>query len=372
MRESGWLLFISLKALVANRRNKNMNATNEKVLSILDNDYQNWIKELKSRYKQSQIKAAIRVNSELIRFYWELGRDIVNMKAESKWGSKFYECLSKDLKEQFPDARGFSIRNLYYIKQFYELFPNNEIMQQVAAKLFMVPWGHIMLIIDCVRGNTKKALFYVQQTIRNNWSRSILLNFLDTNLYERYGNSVNNFDISLPEENSDLSNELIKDPYNFNFLAINEKYTEKELKDAIENNIQKFLTELGTGFAYMGREYRLLVGETELFIDMLFYNTRVHAYVVVEIKTGKFKPEYLGQLGTYVVAVNHQLKTDKDDKIIGILICKDKDNVLARYSLETTNQPLGITEYELSNLIPDNFKSSLPTIEEIETELNKK
>lgn len=349
-----------------------MNATNEKVLSILDNDYRNWIKELKSRYKQSQIKAAIRVNSELIRFYWELGKDIVNMKADVKWGSKFYENLSKDLKNEFPDAGGFSIRNLKYMKQFYELIPQNVIRQQVAAQLWMIPWGHIILIISKIGKNTEKALFFVQQTIKNNWSRSVLLNFLDTDLYERHGKSVNNFDVSLPKEDSDLSTELIKDPYNFNFLSMNKKYTEKELKDAIELNIQKFLIELGTGFAYVGREYRLLVGETELFIDMLFYNIRLHAYVVIEIKTGKFKPEYLGQLGTYVVAVNHQLKSELDEKTIGILICKDKDNVLARYSLETSNLPLGVSQYELENLITDNFKSSLPTIEEIENELNKK
>lgn len=349
-----------------------MNETNEKVLSILDVDYRNWIQELKSRYKKSQIKAAIRVNSELIRFYWELGRDIVKMKADVKWGSKFYVNLSKDLREQFPDSRGFSITNLKVIKQFYELFPEEQIGQQLVAQLSMIPWGHLMLIIGRVNKNIKKAQFYVQQIIKNNWSRNVLLNFLDTDLYERYGKSVNNFELSMPKEDGELSNELIKDPYIFNFLSIDKDYTEKELKDAIEANIQKFLIELGTGFAYIGREYRLLVGETELFIDMLFYNTRVHAYVVVEIKTGKFKPEYLGQLGTYVVAVNHQLKTDRDDKTIGILICKDKDNVLARYSLETTNQPLGITEYELSNLIPEKFKSSLPTIEEIENELNKK
>lgn len=349
-----------------------MNEANEKVFSILDNDYRNWIKELKSRYKQSQIKAAIRVNSELIRFYWELGRDIVKMKADVKWGSKFYVNLSKDLREQFPDSRGFSVSNLKVVKQFYELFPENKIGQQLVGQITMVPWGHIVFLIRYVKKDTNKALFYIQQTIKNNWSRNVLLNFLDTDLYERYGKSVNNFEVSMPKEDSDLSKELIKDPYNFSFLSIDKEYTEKELKDAIEANIQKFLIELGTGFAYIGREYRLLVGQTELFIDMLFYNTKVHAYVVVEIKTGKFKPEYLGQLGTYVVAVNHQLKTDRDDKTIGILICKDKDNVLARYSLETSNQPLGITEYELSNLIPDNFKSSLPTIEEIEAELNKK
>ncbi len=349
-----------------------MKDVSEKVLSIYDEEYQNWIVDLKKRYKQSQIKAAIKVNSELIQFYWSLGRDIVKMKSESKWGSKFYETLSKDLKEAFPDATGFSIRNLKYMKQFYELFSKNEIVQQVVAELSMVPWGHIIIIISKANNDSKKALFYIKKTIENNWSRSVLSCFLDTNLYERSQDKLTNFKATLPEINSDLANELIKDPYNFNFLAIDDRYTEKELKDALINNIQKFLLELGTGFAFIGREYRLQVGQTEQFLDMLFYNTQAHAYVVLEVKTTTFKPEFVGQLGTYVVAVDHILKTERDEKTIGILVCKDKDNVLARYSLDSSSQPLGVSSFELSKLIPENFKSSLPTVEEIENELKLK
>lgn len=349
-----------------------MKNVGEKVLSILDKDYQNWIVDLKKRYKQSQIKAAIKVNSELIQFYWSLGRDIVKMKSESRWGSKFYESLSKDLREAFPEAAGFSIRNLKYTKQFYELIPENEIRQQVAAQLSMVPWGHIILIISKVNKDTKKGLFFIRKTIENNWSRSVLRNFLDTNLYERSQDKITNFGTALPEINSDLANELIKDPYDFNFLTMEDRYTEKELKDALINNIQRFLLELGTGFAFIGREYRLQVGQTEQFLDMLFYNTQAHAYVVLEVKTTTFKPEFVGQLGTYVVAVDHILKTERDEKTIGILVCKDKDNVLARYSLDSSSQPLGVSSFELSKLIPENFKSSLPTVEEIENELKLK
>lgn len=349
-----------------------MKNVSEKVLSILDKDYQNWIVDLKKRYKQSQIKAAIKVNSELIQFYWSLGKDIVKMKSESRWGSKFYETLSKDLRETFPDATGFSPRNLQHTRQFYELFPENVITKQVVSQIVNVPWGHIVLLMKKVNGNNEKALFYIRKTIENNWSRSVLSCFLDTNLYERSQGKITNFKETLPEVNSDLANELIKDPYNFNFLSMDDRYTEKELKDALINNIQRFLLELGTGFAFIGREYRLQVGQTEQFLDMLFYNTQAHAYVVLEVKTTTFKPEYIGQLGTYVVAVDNLLKTDRDEKTIGILVCKDKDNVLARFSLNSSSQPLGVSSFELSKLIPETFKGSLPTIEELENELKNK
>ena len=252
------------------------------------------------------------------------------------------------------------------------MFPENEIVQQVVAQITSVPWGHIVFIMRKVNKDSKKALFYIQKTIENNWSRSVLLNFLDTNLYERSQEKLNNFATTLPEENSDLANELIKDPYDFNFLTMEDRYTEKELKDALIDNIKRFLLELGTGFAFICTEYRLQVGQTEQFLDMLFYNTQAHAYVVLEVKTTNFKPEFVGQLGTYVVAVDHILKTERDEKTIGILVCKDKDNVLARYSLDSSSQPLGVSSFELSKLIPENFKSSLPTVEEIENELRLK
>ena len=351
-----------------------MKEDNNKILSIYDKDYQDWLVELRTRFKQSQIKAAIKVNSELIHFYWSLGRDIVKMKSETRWGQKFYQSLSKDLKEMLPNCGGMSPSNLGYMKRLYETFPSidPQVGGELALRVFSIPWGHIKYIIDKCYLNAEKALFYINKTLEHNWSRSMLSNYLDSNLYERSGKAVNNFEVQLPNMDTELSKELIKDPYNFNFLAMENDYTEKELKNALIKNIEHFLLELGTGFAYMGREYRLVVGETEQFIDMLFYNTQVHAYVVIEVKTKKFKPEYVGQLGTYVVAVDHILKTERDEKTIGILVCKDKDSTLARYSLESSSQPLGVSSYELSKLIPENFKSSLPTIEELEGELNKK
>ena len=332
-------------------------------------DFKEWVASLSKQFRQSQIKASIHVNSELLQFYFNLGEEITKSAFKTQYGSSFYDNLSAELASQMPDVRGLSPKNLRYIEKFYTMYkPSILKFPQLVGQLFLVPWGHHRYLIDKCK-DIDKALFYIKKTIDNNWSRSTLLNFIDSCLYEREGKAITNFEVTLEPEKGDLANESLKDPYRFDFLSMTEKYTEKELKDALIDNIQAFLTELGTGFAYMGRERRLLVGETELFLDMLFYNTTIHAYVVVEVKTGKFKPDYIGQLGTYVVAVDHILKTEKDEKTIGILICKDKDNVLARYSLDSSATPIGITEYDLTKLIPENFKGSLPSIEEIEEEL---
>ena len=338
----------------------------------MEQKFVEWVASLSKKYRQAQIKAAVKINAELIAFYFELGKEISRSSFRIQYGNKFYDNLSKELTSNLNDAKGFSPRNLRYIEKFYTLYKSSiQNLPQLVAQLTSIPWAHHRYIIDKCK-DVNKALFYVEKTIENNWSRSVLLNFLDTNLYERQGKGITNFKASLPTVGKDLANEIVKNPYCFNFLALENDFTEKELKDALINNIQKFLTELGTGFAYMGREFRLQVGETEQFLDMLFYNTKIHAYVVIEVKVTNFKPEYVGQLGTYVVAVDHILKTDRDDKTVGILICKGKDDVLARYALDSSSQALGVSSFELSKLIPEDFKSSLPTIEEIEEELKRK
>jgi len=236
--------------------------------------------------------------------------------------------------------------------------------------LFRTPWGHHKCIIDKCGDNSKKAIFYINKALENNWSRAVLLNWLSTDLYERQGKAITNFSNQLPLAQGDLAQEITKDPYNFDFLTMTEGYNEKELKDALEDNIVKFLLELGGGFAFVGREYRLLIGDTEKFIDLLFYNIKLHCYVVVEVKTDKFDSSNIGQLGTYMVATNHILKSEMDNPTIGLLICKEKDNVLAQYALESSNEPIGISEYELSKLYPTDFKGSLPSIAEIEQQLS--
>ncbi|MBR5941224.1 MAG: DUF1016 family protein [Neisseriaceae bacterium] len=341
-----------------------------------DISYRQWIEEISVRFKQSQIKAAVKVNDEMLRFYWSLGKDISDRSKNANYGSNFYQALSSDLREIFPEVHSFSVTNLKYMKYFYEMYPDAQntqnrpqLVDNLKEAIFYIPWGHNRLIIDKCRDNSHKALFYVHKTIENNWSRAVLLNFLDTDLYERQGKAVTNFSLTLPTEQSDLAQAITKDPYNFDFLTIREKYDEKELKDALMTKIENFLMELGTGFAFMGREVRIEVGNTEKFIDMLFYNTQRHCYVVIEVKTGEFNSSYAGQLGTYVVAINHQMKSDKDNPTLGLLICKDMDKIEAQYALESSSQPLGVSTYELTKLIPENFKGSMPTIEEIEMQL---
>lgn len=345
----------------------------------VDAQYREWISEVSKRFHQSQIKAAVKVNDEMLRFYWQLGKELHDRKDKFSYGQSFYKTISRDLRRELPDVKSFSETNLRYMQKFAELYSEISNLPQVGEDfrseeiepLFAIPWGHHKIIIDKCNGNPKKALFFVNQVIQNNWSRAVLLNFLDTDLYERQGKAITNFNLTLPAMQSDLAQEITKDPYKFDFITLTQSYNEKELKDALMDNIQKFLLELGNGFAFVGREYRIEIGSTENFIDMLFYHIRLHCYVVVEVKVTEFESSYAGQLGTYVVAVNHQLKTEKDEPTLGLLVCKSKDDIKAQYALEASSQPLGVSAYELSKLIPENFKGSLPSIDEIESELQK-
>ena len=343
----------------------------------VDAQYREWISEVSKRFHQSQIKAAVKVNDEMLRFYWQLGKELHDRKDKFSYGQSFYKTISRDLRRELPDVKSFSETNLRYMQKFAELYSEVSNLPQLGEDfrseeiepLFAIPWGHHKIIIDKCNGNPKKALFFVNQVIQNNWSRAVLLNFLDTDLYERQGKA--NFNLTLPAMQSDLAQEITKDPYKFDFITLTQSYNEKELKDALMDNIQKFLLELGNGFAFVGREYRIEIGSTENFIDMLFYHIHLHCYVVVEVKVTEFESSYAGQLGTYVVAVNHQLKTEKDEPTLGLLVCKSKDDIKAQYALEASSQPLGVSAYELSKLIPENFKGSLPSIDEIESELRK-
>lgn len=355
-----------------------------------DTEYSKWIQELKDRYRRSQIKAATQVNREMLRFYWSLGRDIVARDAENVYGSGFYRNLSQDLKEVIPEAKGFSRQNLQYMKKMYLLynaeFTNcqqvvgnsmDEDFKQLVGKfsentdevVFSIPWGHHCIIIDKFSDNPTTALFYAQKVVEEGWSRNVLKSFIDNSLHLRQGKALTSFSRLLPAPDSDLAQELTKDPYIFDFTEMTEPYKERELKKALMANLSRFLLELGSGFAYVGEEYRLKVGGTEQFIDLLFYNVKLHAYCVIEVKTGTFGAGDVGQLGTYMTAVNHILKTEQDNPTIGLLICKDKDNVLVQYALESSSQPIGVAEFQMTKFIPDEFKSSLPSIEDIESEL---
>ena len=356
-----------------------------KPINIIDSDYIQWIKELSSRYRRSQIKAAVKVNQELLQFYWELGRDIVERDAENHYGSKFYTSLSRDLRAEIQNASGLSERNLRYTKKFYLFYEDimetlqqvvadskENILQQVAAKLFSLPWGHHLLLMDKFANQPEKAWFYICQSVNEGWSRNILLNYLDTDLYERQGKALTNFGQTLPDETSDLAQEITKDPYDFAFTGITGHYNEQLLKDKLLGNITQFLIELGTGFAYVGKEYRIQVGEREQFIDLLFYHLKLSCYVIIEVKIGKFDFADIGQLGGYVVSCNHILRKEgRDNPTIGLLICKEKDRIQAQYALESSSQPIAISEYDLEKFFPEKLEGVIPTIEEIETKLNE-
>lgn len=342
-----------------------------------DSDYNLWISQLVERYRNCQIRATVKANEELLRFYWSTGEDIVKKKAESRWGESVINSISQDLTSELPGIKGLSPTNLGYAKRFYSLYSQLDTFypqlvgkteyEQLKTIIFRIPWGHQRYLIDKFYNNPKRAFYYVRLTLENGWSRAVLLNAIDMDLKEPEGKAVTNFSLTLPE--GDLAQEMTKDPYLFDFAALTKPYKEEELKLALMKNIEQFLLELGTGFAFMGREYRLVVGSTEQFIDMLFYNTRLRCYVVIEVKAIKFQPGDVGQLGTYLSAVNHILKTPADNPTIGLLICKTNDNVLAQYALESSSQPIGISEYELSKMYPADFKSTLPSIEDIENEL---
>lgn len=360
---------------------------------MLDNAYKDWLIELKQKVRTAQLKAAVAVNTELIMLYWELGKMIT--EKQTAWGSKFLEQLSRDLRTEFPDMQGFSERNLKYCRQFYQFyFPS--IGQQVVAQLeqanqtndipqivnpedfntlfrqqpvAQIPWGHNILIFSKSK-SVDEAEFYAGQTLQNGWSRNLLSLQINANLFQRQGKAIHNFQNTLPEITSDLAHQMIKDPYQFDFLALTDNYKERELEHALVNNITNFLLELGSGFAYIGRQVSLMIGDQEYFIDLLFYHLKLRAYVVVELKTTDFIPEYAGKLSFYLSAANDLLKHPTDNPTIGLLICKNKNNIIAEYALKDINQPIGVSEYQLSKLFPEEFKSSLPTIEEIEKELS--
>ena len=369
-----------------------------KGLTIIDKDYTQWVEDLSVRYRQSQIKAAVRVNRELLKYYWELGRDIEEMHVEERWGQSVIKNLSVDLQLKNPNSTGLSRTNIYYAKKFYLLYSqylkvvpqvvgqlekskaqqavkdSSEIVPQPVGQLeemlFSIPWGHHRYLIDRYVTEPVKAFFYVKKTMQEGWSRDVLLNFMDSDLYEREGKALTNFTRTLPDETSDLAQELTKDPYNFAFTGITKPYNEQILKDALLANISQFLLELDTGFAYIGKEYRLQIGQKEKFIDLLFYNLNLSCYVVIEVKIGEFDFQDLGQLSGYVVACNHILRKEgRDNPTIGLLICRQKDSMLAQYALEGSNLPLGISEYDLEKLYPEKVEGTIPTIEEIETRL---
>ena len=369
----------------------------------ISSDYRQWINEIKGRIRQCQIKAAIKVNSEMLHLYWDLGADIVDKQKNSRWGDGFLKQMSQDLSEEFPEMKGFSVRNLQSICSWYNFYlqilpktkqlvsqMNVEKTKQVVPQFkdmddekpislphnsiltafFSVPWGHHILIMQRCK-DIEKALFYIQQTVENNWSRSVLDWQIDSKLYERQGKAVTNFSYTLPAPQSDLAQQVTKDPYIIDIMGIRQDMEERELESYLDSHISRYLLELGKGFTYYGRQIHIKVDGEDFYIDQLFYHVRLHCYVVVELKAVKFKPEHIGQLNFYVSAVDSQMRGQEDNPTIGLLICKDKNDVVAEYSLRNIKSPIGVSSVQIYDQLTADYKSSLPTIEEIEKHLKE-
>ena len=334
---------------------------------MFDKEYVSFLKEIKNKIKTAQIKAAVKVNEELLRLYWDIAKMIVDKQKEAKWGDGIIEKISSDLKKEFPNMKGFSITNIKYMRKWYLFWSKSP---QVVDEIFRIPWGHNREIITKCK-NIDEALFYVKKTIENGYSRAVLIHQIESNLYGRSNKAINNFDKQLPAIQSDLAKEQLKDPYCFDFLSLSEKYNEKELEDALMDNLTKFLLEFGSGFAFVGRQYRLEVGGEEFFIDLLFYHIKLKCYVVIELKTTRFKPEFSGKLNFYITAIDNILKDKSDNPTIGILICKSKNDTVVEYALKNIQTPMSVSEYKLSKELPNELKNALPSIEEIEKELEK-
>lgn len=378
-------------------------------MSIITSEYKDWIGELKQRIRQSQIKAAVKVNTELLQLYWKLGGEIVEKQQNAQWGDGFLKQLSADLMAEFPEMKGFSLRNLERIRNWYLFYYEHytitaqavpqfgnanrkrvvgkidaetteqpasqlgngiraQVVPQLAESFFSVPWGHHILIMQRCK-EMDKALFYIHKTVENNWSRSVLDWQIDSNLFEREGKAVSNFSLTLPKPQSDLAQQITKDPYIIDIMGVRQEMQERELEAHLDKHISQYLLELGKGFTYYGHQIQLKVGDEIFYIDQLFYHVRLHCYVVVELKATVFKPEHIGQLNFYVNAVNALMRTEGDNPTIGLLICKDKNDVVAEYTLQSVNSPIGVSSMKIYDQLTSDYKSALPTTEEIEAEI---
>lgn len=327
--------------------------------------YADWLADLKGRIHNAQQRATLAVNRELVLLYWQIGRDILARQAEQGWGAKVIDRLAHDLRTGFPDMKGFSPRNLKYMRAFAEAWPDAEFVQQAVAQL---PWGHNLVLLDRLSSSDERR-WYAAKAIEHNWSRNVLNIHIETRLLERSGTAVTNFEARLPSPQSDLARESLKDPYRFDFLGLTDEAQEREIEHALVRHVTEFLLELGSGFAFVGRQVLLDVGGDEFFIDLLFYHLKLRSYVVIELKGGKFKPEHLGQLGFYLTAVDRQVKSEQDNPTIGLLLCKSKNKIVAEYALGDKTQPMGVAEYKLLESLPAELQTSLPSIEQIEREL---
>ena len=353
-------------------------------MSLPQRNYLNILESLKERIRQARFRAAFTVNAELLKLYWEIGNTIIEQQKQEGWGAKIIDRLAIDLKTEFPDFKGLSIRNLKYMRAFaeaypqfmqqgaaqienVELLPSIPIVQQAAAQL---PWGHHQVVLDKVK-EPQQRLFYIQKCIENGWSRNILSEQIASNLYERQGKAITNFKHTLPQVQSDLVQQTLKSPYVFDFISLSEEIKERELEKGLIQHLKKFMLELGKGFAYVGNQKNLVVEGDDFFLDLLFYNYHLRCFVVFELKVGDFEPEFAGKLNFYVNTVNEQMKGADHEPTIGVLLCKTPNETVVKYSLKGIGSPIGVADYELARALPKQLKGEIPTVEEFEAEIEK-
>lgn len=357
--------------------------------------YTPFLRQIKERIGRAQLKANLSVNRELIALYWDIGRIVTEKQNMEGWGTRVIDRLAIDLKNELsPEIKGFSVRNIKRMKAFYKEYPQfenilkielltdeQEKVPQPVAQLegrvnlltyaLQIPWGHNIILIEKVK-NREERLWYMQQTLENGWSRDILVLNIKSGLFDRQGKAINNFDRTLPPAQSDLAQQTLKDPYIFDFLTLDSEFKERELETGLINHLQDFLIELGVGFAFVGRQYHVDIGENDFYIDVLFYHLKLRCYVVIELKRGPFKPEYAGKLNFYLNVVDDKLRHPDDNPTIGLILCQDKNEFVAEYALRGIKKAIGISEYELTQSLPDELKSSLPTIEDLEKEFGSR
>ena len=340
---------------MSQRKDKRV-TVNRQAAEVVPLSYTRLLADIKERVQKARVKAGLAVNRELVLLYWHIGRRILQVQHRAGWGARVVDRLSEDLGRAFPDTRGFSTRNLKYMRAFADAWPEESIVQQLAAQ---IPWFHNCVLLDQVREPAQRE-WYVRATIEHGWSRKVLVHQIESDLYGRKGKALTNFDRTLPAPQSELAGQMLKDPYNLDFLGLSEDMAERDLERSLLAHLEKFLLELGAGFAFVGRQYHLEVGGHDYYIDLLFYHVRLHRYVVIELKTEEFKPEFVGKMGFYLAAVDDSLRKAPDEPSVGIILCKSRDKVVVEYALRYADKPMGVATYRLA---PHALRKELPTPE---------
>lgn len=333
--------------------------------SLSSNDYEKFLRDLKERIRSAQIRAALAVNKELVLLYWQVGKDILSRQHQAGWGAKIITQLAADLKRELPEIKGFSRSNLLYMRAFAQAFPDESIVQDVLGQ---ITWYHNITLLDKLK-DAEERVWYAKQTVVHGWSRNVLVHQIESGLYRRMGGAITNFDRALPQPQSDLAQQLIKDPYHFDFLSLSQDVQERELETALVDHIRDFLLELGVGFAFVGSQYHIEVDGDDYYIDLLFYHLKLRCFVVIDLKVKEFQPEFSGKMSFYISAVDDLLRHTDDNPTIGIILCKGKKKTAAEYALRDVNKPIGVSTYQLRSSLPESLRGSLPTPEQLEMEM---